>query len=273
MYKIKKVLNNNVVVAKEYENEVILVGKAIGFDFKKEMYVPKDRIKSIFVKQKGEDGHNYEKLFKNVDNKVIGISEEIISYAEKELNVKLNETIHISLADHINFALQRVEKGVKIENPFLSELKILYPKEVDIAYKSLEMINKQFETKLPEDEVGFICLHIRAAIMEQNVNKSLTYTRKIKEIMELIGRLLRKNIDKTSFQYIRTLTHINFMLERIRSKKPIKNELLNSIKKELYNEYNIAIKVALKIEDMFNMKVPEDEIGYIALHLKRLSEK
>ncbi|MCY6370440.1 PRD domain-containing protein [Clostridium ganghwense] len=272
MYVIKKVLNNNVVIAEKEDGEVILVGKAIGFDFKKKMSIPQDRIKSVFIKQKGERGHNYERLLQKIDNEVIGISEEIISLAEKELNVKLNEAIHLSLADHINFAFQRIKKGVKIENPFYNELKILYPKEFEIAQKALEMINVRFEHKLPEDEVGFICLHIRAAIMEQDVSRSLAYTKKIKEIMGLISKLLRKKLDINSFQYIRTLTHINFMIERVRDNKTIKNDLLDSIKKELYNEYSIAIKVALKIEDIFNIKVPEDEIGYIALHLRRLCE-
>lgn len=273
MHVIKKILNNNVVIAENNNKEVILVGKAIGYDLKKGMSVPEDRIKSIFVKQKGESGHNYERLLQNVDNEVIGVSEEIISMCEKELNVKLNDAIHLSLTDHINFALQRVSNGVKIENPFFNELKVLYPKEFEIAYKALEMINKRFDNKLPEDEVGFICLHIRAAIMEQDVSKSLVYTKKIKEIMDLIQKLLKKEIDRNSFEYIRTLTHINFMLERIKDKKTIKNELLNNIKKEMFYEYNVAIKVALKIENVFQMKVPEDEIGYIALHLRRLSEE
>lgn len=273
MYVIKKILNNNVVIAENNNKEVILVGKAIGYDLKKGMSVPQDRIKSIFVKQKGESGHNYERLLEKVDNEVIGVSEEIISMCEKELKVKLNDAIHLSLTDHINFALQRVANGVKIENPFFNELKVLYPKEFEIAYKALEMINKRFDNKLPEDEVGFICLHIRAAIMEQDVSKSLVYTKKIKEIMDLIQKLLKKKIDRNSFEYIRTLTHVNFMLERIKDKKTIKNELLNNIKEEMFYEYNVAIKVALKIEDIFQMKVPEDEIGYIALHLRRLSEK
>ncbi|MBV1819776.1 PRD domain-containing protein [Bacteroidales bacterium MSK.15.36] len=88
--------------------------------------------------------------------------------------------------------------------------------------------------------------------------------------MNFIFLILKKEIDKDSLQYARTLTHINFMIQRVKEGKTVKNYLLDSIKKELYNEYNIAIKVALKIENLFNISVPEDEIGYIALHLSRL---
>ncbi|MCY6483641.1 transcription antiterminator [Clostridium aestuarii] len=266
---IKKVLNNNVVIANSSKQEVILVGKGIGFDFKKGIEVPENRIKSIFVKQ---DENNYERVLNSIDNEVVGISEEIISLAEKILNTKLNSAIHISLPDHINFAIKRIKKGMKIENPFINELRALYSKEYEIANNAINMINERFNIELPEDEAGFICMHIRGGITNQDARKSLAHTKKIGEIMNLISKLLRSNFDRNSFEYIRTLSHINFMIERVKSKEPIRNYLLESIKKELYYEFNIAIKVALKIENVFDIKVPEDEIGYIAVHLKRLSE-
>lgn len=273
MYVVKKVLNNNVVIAKLEKDDVIIVGKAIGYDFKKGVEIPKERIENIFVKQKGKAGNSYDELIQNINSEVIGVTEEIIFYCEKTLGINLRKSIHLSLADHINFALQRIEKGIKIENPFLNELRALYPKEFEIAQKALELINDRFNSNLPQDEVGFICLHLRAAITEDNVGNSFTYTKKIKEIMNFIYQLLDKKFDEKSFQYVRTLTHINFMLERLKNNKPIKNELLESIKKELYIEYNIAIKVALKMESLFGVSIPEDEIGYIAIHLRRISQK
>ncbi len=271
-YKIKKILNNNVVIAEQNKFETILVGKGIGFDFPKGAEIPKDRIENIFVKQTAEIGENYQKVLKSIDNNIVGISEEIIHLAEKQLKVKLNEAIHVSLPDHISFALTRIKKGVNMENPFISELSVLYPEQYKISLAALQIINNRFNINLPEDEAGFICLHIKAALTKKNVGDSLAYTKKISVIMELIQRLTGKKVVKTSLGYTRTVTHINFMIERIQNNKIIKNYLLHTIKKELYTEYNIAIKVAMKIEDLFSIKVPEDEIGYIALHLKRLKE-
>ncbi|MFD3156340.1 PRD domain-containing protein [Haloimpatiens sp. FM7330] len=271
-YIIKKVLNNNVVVAKKNTEEVILIGKAIGFDLKKGYEVPKNRIENMFIKASSESEENYEKILKIIDRKIVGISEEIISLCEKELNVKLNDALHVSLPDHINFAIRRIRKGIQMRNPFLHELIALYPKEYDLASKAVSMINERFNVYLPNDEIGFICLHINAAINSDNVSNPLTYTKKIGEIMALIGELLKKKLDKNGLEYARTITHIKFTLERITQKKTIKNYLLDSIKQQLCNEYTAAIKVSIKIESLFSVHVPEDEIGYIALHLKRLSE-
>lgn len=271
-YKIKKVLNNNVVIAEKKKEELILVGKGIGFDFDKAGKIPEDRIENIYKKQTADIGENYQKVLQKIESSIVGVSEEIIHLAEKELGLKLNEAIHVSLPDHINFSLKRKEKGLTIENPFKNELNILYPTEYKIALKALETINSRFKTSLPEDEAGFICLHIRAAIIRKGVSESLAYTKKISKIVGIIEKLMGKKLEKNSLAYVRTITHINFMIERVEKNKTIKNDLLNIIKKELYNEYSIAIKVAMKIEDLFSVEVPEDEIGYIALHLKRLSE-
>jgi len=178
----------------------------------------------------------------------------------------------VSLPDHINFAIRRIEQGVDIENPFLNELKVLYAKEYNLASKALIMINERFDMNLPEDEIGFICLHIRAAITKETVIEPLAYTRKLGEVMELISSSLNKKLPKSSLEYTRTITHLNFMIKRTLSGKIVKNQLLDSVKNTLYNEYEIAKNVSKKIEELFSVKVPEDEIGYIAIHLKRLTE-
>lgn len=270
-YIIKKILNNNVVIAEKQQEEVIIIGKAIGFDLKKGSTIPKDRINSIFIKAPESD-KQYNKILNSIDKSIIGISEEIICLCEKKLEIKLNKAIHISLPDHINFAITRLNENIKIQNPFLKDLTLLYPKEYALASEAVNMINTRFNINFPEDEIGFICLHINASIHSKNVADSISYTRKIEEIMDLIRKLLNKDLNKESIEYTRTITHIKFMIDRILNKKSIKNLLLDSIKKELYNEYNIGIKIAIKIENLFSVKVPEDEIGYIALHLKRLSE-
>ncbi|NMM63185.1 PRD domain-containing protein [Clostridium sp. P21] len=271
-YTVKKVLNNNVVIAEKDSEEFVVVGKAIGFNCHKGVKIDEDRIEGIFVKQSEKSNEQFNEVLKKINSEIIGISEEIISLCEKELEMKISEAIHISLPDHINFAITRIKEGIEIENPFLYELEVLYPKEYKLAEKALEMINERFQVNLPKDEIGFICMHINAAITEKKVSDTLLHTKKINEIMQFIFKLLNKKINIKSLSYIRTITHLNFMIERILSKKFIKNNLLDTIKKEYYHEYGIAIKVAMKIENLFSVDVPEDEIGYIALHINRIRD-
>ncbi|MDT8716269.1 PRD domain-containing protein [Clostridium sp. 19966] len=270
-YIISKVLNNNVVVAEENKENLILVGNGIGFGKKKGEKILENQVESIFI-EKSSTQKGFESVLNKIDKEIVGICEEIISMCESELNMTLNDTIHVSLADHINFAFYRVKNNIKIENPFLSELRILYSKEYELAEKALGMINKNFHIKLPKDEVGFICMHINSAISRKPVADTLAFTKNIGSIMEFICLIIKKDLKKDSLAYMRTVTHIKFVVDRVINKKTIHNYLLDNIKKELYNEYALAIKVAIKIENLFSVNVCEDEVGYIALHLQRLKE-
>jgi len=272
MYNVKKVLNNNVVIAEYNKEEFILVGKAIGFDSNKSKKVSEDRVENIFVKQTNQLNGNFDRILKEINSEIVGVSEEIIAMCEKEFGEKLKEAIHVSLPDHINFAILRTNKGIRIENPFISEIKTLYPREFALAEQAVTMLDERFGIKLPYDEIGFICMHIKAALSSQDVGETLEYTKKISEIIDLISALMKKKIDRKSLEYERLLTHINFLVERLTSNKATKNPLLDSIKKEFSYEYTVAIKVAIKIQNLFSVKVSDDEIGYIALHLRRLTE-
>ncbi|MCG3024286.1 PRD domain-containing protein, partial [Escherichia coli] len=54
----------------------------------------------------------------------------------------------------------RVSSGIQINNFFLEEIKALYKAEYAISRDALTIINEQFSFQLPDDEIGFIALHI-----------------------------------------------------------------------------------------------------------------
>lgn len=66
------------------------------------------------------------------------LGEEIISYAEEKLGIKLNEHIHISLTDHLSFAIERSQKGINIKNKLINEIRLLYHEEFDIGLWAVE---------------------------------------------------------------------------------------------------------------------------------------
>jgi transcriptional antiterminator len=54
------------------------------------------------------------------------------------------------------------------------------------------------------------------------------------------------------------------------SNSPIKNGLLDTIRKQCSESYNVAVKAAGLIESELGIKVVPDEIGYIAIHIEKL---
>lgn len=84
----------------------------------------------------------------------------IIEYAEGQLNCRLNDSIYISLTDHIHMAIHRIRHGILIKNMMLLDIKRFYEKEFLIGEYALKLMNKNFDVALPEDEAGFIALHM-----------------------------------------------------------------------------------------------------------------
>src|SRR5699024_3117402 len=87
------------------------------------------------------------------------ISADIISFAKSNLNLKLNQSIYVTLTDHINFAIERFEQGINLQNALLWEIKRFYPHEFDLGRYALELVKERIGVELPEDEAGFIALH------------------------------------------------------------------------------------------------------------------
>jgi len=271
MYRVVKVLNNNVCMAYDQNKvECILVGKGIGFGKKQGDLIKGESIEKAFYVKSAENKIKFSDLMEKVRTDVIGISEEVIAMAEKIKGKKLNEHVHIALADHLAFAIERISMGIDIKNPFIAEIKVLYKEDFDIAKKALEMVKERLGIQLPEDEAGFIALHLHAAVENMGLSMTLKNTRLVSSLVLIIERNLLKEIDRDSLDYLRLVTHLRFAIDRVDKGMGVANELLPTIKKKFKRAYKIAEEVAEEIQKELGKKVPEEEKGYLAIHIQRL---
>jgi len=273
-YIIKKIFNNNVILAEETSSkrELIFIGRGIGFSRQKGDKVLKSEIKidKEFAPIKGENRENYIQLLEETDSKIIGITEEIITMARKELNQELDQHIRIGLADHIAFSLKRIKDGIEVANPFLIETRTLYNEEYNVAEKAVKMISNRFDLEIPESEVGFITLHIHGARNERGISKTLKHTALIKELVIKVENKLEGKLSYESLNYARLVNHLRFALERIETEASNPNPLLENIKENFDFSFKLAENLAIIIEDKCDCKVEDSEKGYLALHLHRL---
>lgn len=106
---IEKVINNNIISAYEKSGaEVIVMGRGIGFKKKQGEMVPADQISKIFRIKSRTLTEQFKELLANMPLERVRISDEIISHAKDHLKLKLNQSIYVTLTDHINFVIERV---------------------------------------------------------------------------------------------------------------------------------------------------------------------
>lgn len=272
-YKVLKSLSSNVVVSEKDNNVFVLFGKGIGFGKKPgELLTKTSNIEQKFIKIDDSEKANYVEILKTVEGEILAVAEEIISLAEDILEEKLNSHIHVGLGDHISFAMKRMELGIDIVNPFLNEIQTLYPNEYSIAEKGSKLIKEKLNVALPESEIGFITLHIHSARVNEEVSQSLKYTRIVKEVMEYIQDILGIKSNQKSMEYARLVSHLRYALDRIQNDKVLKNVMLESVKVEMREEFEISKKVCKFISGKLSKEVCEDEVGYIAMHIQRLRQ-
>lgn len=273
---VSKVLNNNVIISEFNNRAFVLIGKGIGFGKKKGDIIQDNHyIEQKFEAVKSDDKvgkENYSNILNTVDKEIIAVCEEIIALAIREVGDQLNTHIHIGLIDHINFAIHRLEMGLEIENPFLFEIQTMYAKEYSIAEKAVNMINERLSLSLPKSEIGFIALHIHSARVNQPVGQSMKDAMLVKEIVDFIQNEIGVSINENSLDYTRLISHLKYSINRIENGKSLVNVLLPTIKRRLKEEFRISRKVCSYISEKLDKKIPEDEIGYIAIHINRLKD-
>lgn len=274
MLSVKKVLNNNVIIAQhpDYE-EVVLIGKGLGFGKKPGHEVAGEHAEKFFVLKNAEEQKQYMNLLEYVDEEFIGIMNEFIDKLEQEFNRKLNEHIHVGLTDHLFFAVKRIQQGHGIKNPFLKETELAYPKEYAVATKLTEWLNDKLNIRIPEGEVGFITLHIHSALTNRNLAEINKHTQLVNELVLIIEDYLKINIDRQDMNYLRLVRHLHHTIERIQTETYMENQ--SSLKKVLQLEYPVCYTLSWKLMKIMQQRlqkpVPDAEAVYLTLHLQRLN--
>ncbi|WP_223701614.1 glucose PTS transporter transcription antiterminator GlcT [Sutcliffiella deserti] len=274
---VKKVLNNNVLIATHPEfGEVILTGKGIGFGKKTDETITVDRAEKFFVLRDQKEQQQYKQLLDYVDESFIGLMNECMERIEARFQVKLNEHIHVGLTDHLYFAVKRIRQGLDIKNPFLKETELAYPKEYIAAMEIVEWLNDKLNLSIPEGEIGFITLHIHSALTNRKLSEINRHTQLISEMVQLIENSLKITIDRTDVNYLRLIRHFHASIERIQLNqyRPDQQEMLAKVLQEEYPVcYNLAWKLIKIMQQKFQKSVPDAEAVYLTLHLQRLSKQ
>ncbi|WP_191561935.1 glucose PTS transporter transcription antiterminator GlcT [Metabacillus idriensis] len=273
---IKKVLNNNVLIAEHNTfEEVVLIGKGIGFGKKRGDTMEENSYEKMFVLTNEKEQEQFKMLLPFVDEDMIAVVSDIIHFIADRVKLPLNEHIHIALIDHITFAIKRLQKGMDIKNPFLVETKTLYPNEYSIAEEVIHMINDRLEVQLPEGEIGFIALHIHSAVTNKPLSDVNQFSQLINQLVAVIEDSMKIKVNHESVNYLRLVRHLRYTIERVLSgetvEEPEKFTLL--LKKEYPLCYNTSWKMIKVMQQFLKKPVYEAEAVYLTLHLYRLTNK
>ena len=275
--KISRIINNNVVSTCDEEGrEVIVMGRGVGFKAKEGSTIDEDKIEKVFRLDSQNTMDKFKELLVNLPMEHVQISAEIISYAKEVLNRPINPNVYITLTDHINFALERFKQKMMFSNPLIREVRSFYHAEYLIGEYAIAMIDRDLGIKLPVDEAASIALHIVNAEYDAPMGDTIKITNLIQQVSEVVEEYFNIKLDEQSLSYERFITHLRFLAQRVFTGEHMELDNLEfqEVIDRLYpEEYACSQKIQALIKLQYRPQVTEEEVAYLALHIKRIRTK
>ncbi|MBS7009115.1 BglG family transcription antiterminator LicT [Anaerostipes sp.] len=277
--KIFKALNNNVaVVLDEDGQEKIVMGRGICFKKGAGDDVSPDAIDKTFFLS-GPEAHNkFQVLIQDVPMEHIAIGEEIISEAKTRLGKKLNDMVYISLIDHVHTSIVRFLDGVTVKNVLLWDIRRFYRDEYQVGLWALDLIEEKCKVRLPEDEAGFIALHLANAQMDDDTMHNMyEITRIMQEVVNIVKYFFRIEFDEDDVYYYRFVTHLKFFAKRLTEHTAYVEEnsdgLWDVIKEKYPDAFRCTEKITQFISGKYEYDLSKEEQLYLTIHIERVINK
>lgn len=274
---VDKVINNNLIRSHDEKGqEVLVMGCGIGFKKKPGEYIDDGKVEKVYVLQKEERQH-MEELFSSMPLECIQATNEIVEYATISLGRQLSNYLYLNLCDHIHFAIQRSKGGIPIQNALLTEIKRFYNHEYQIGMESLNIIERKTGALLPEDEAGFIAMHLVNASMDfHDMGHTQEMMKIIRRILNIVRYHFQIELDEDSIHYDRFITHLKFFVKRVFSGTELNENdeaFFIMIKNQYKEEYACVLKIYEYIRKEYEICLTNDEIMYLIIHIRRVIAK
>lgn len=172
-----------------------------------------------------------------------------------------------NLVIHIYIAILRIKqkKFINLSQEF--EKKVTSYKEYKIATKIVNELEEKLEIKIPKDELVYITTHLIAKNTIRDQEKISTEILELsQEIIDEIYRISKYDFRANIDFFFSLAIHLGPLINRIKYGFNMKNPILDDIKENKI-PYLLATIGANVINEKYQTKLSEDEIGYIALHI------
>ena len=275
---IQKILNNNVVITTDQKNnEIVAMGRGLAFQKKIGDEIAEEAVDKTYHLANSDLFHKFQELLVDVPITYLEIANDIIDEAKVTLKNPLNDSLYISITDHLYAAVQRVKEGVRVRNLLLWDVKRLFPDEFSVGVNAVKRIEEKFKVNLGEDEAGNIALHLVNAQSDSENEDAYMMAELMQEIIQITSYYFKVQLDEESVYFYRFTTHLRFFASRIMNHRQLTDEtddeLLLIIQKKYQNAYQCVERIADFIRKKYDYEMSNDEKLYLTIHIARLVQK
>lgn len=197
----------------------------------------------------------------------------IIQLVMKESNYHMNDFAFMNLMLHLLILIESVRNGQSlISRDWFSSW--LRKDKAILVTRLIEEIEKEFQLTLNELEKEEIHMlfHANVNYIPSNDIQELEniagpeILAAMTTALESVRRTFGISLDSEGFMVPFAL-HLSGLFSRAKQESFLKNPMLDSLKRDYPIVYDIAVFISLRLSELFDITINEDESAYIALHI------
>lgn len=274
---VHKVLNNNVVISlDEQGRERVLMGRGLGFQLKPTDTIDPAKVEKTFILETGEDGERERRMLADTPYAIVEAVSRAVDQAERSLGHHLGRRLTMAVIDHVQFVLERLEKGIRIPAANMPELRVLHPAEFAAAKTMAESISAALETELPAEEAVFLTMHVLNATRDEPNGTAALLFRRVQHVVMTVENGLGVKLDVESPDYARFVLHIQFLLQRLVSRSMLRSadsSFFEFAKHSYPRSFAIAQEVKAYVKAATESELTDEELLYVIVHVERLASQ
>lgn len=275
--RIKKVINNNILcVVDDKGSEMIVTGKGLGFKRKVGERVGSALVEKTYRMEDQAGQRKLRELAEQIPIEHLELTQRLIDHIKGQISVPLNESLLITLADHISFAIKRKQDGVEFTNPLEGAIMCYYPTEYHLGQHCLRVIREETQTDLHPSEAAFIAMHIVNSELNTSMSVMYDITKLIQGALEVVEYYYQKEFDQGSLNFNRFIVHLRYFAQRLFQAAPghpdeYDDDFQEMIRRSCDQHYKCAQHIAEYIRNAYQKEVSDAELIYLTIHLKRIN--
>ena len=137
----------------------------------------------------------------------------------------IDRAVLFPMADHLEYAVKRIQNHEQISNPLTDDIRVLFHLEYKTAECVRPILKERLGITIDDNEVGYISLHIHSAIKDENVSLAMQIARAVRECISHVEQVVNRPIDVMSLSYNRLMNHIRNMVARALQHEELKLNL------------------------------------------------
>lgn len=272
---VLRVFNNNVVLARDGDREVILTGRGIGFQAKPGQHVDDAKIVRRFIPVDGKDPDHMAQQVAGIPPEIIRLVTDAMNRTGLKEQADKQPTLVMALADHICGAIQRAQRKQNIEYPLEAEVRSLYADEYAKGVAMVDAMNAYLGGALPRSEAVALALHlVNAGFSGGDLSATYAMTGIIQQMIAVIEGAYGITLAQDSVNVARFITHLRYLFVRIHQHQQLTDEPA-PVMKVIRESYPAALRCARTIASLLELRldtdISDDETAYLAMHVARVT--